>query len=128
MPGYAVISREEAAKQQADLQPRPAPEATEAPKRAVAGSHPAAPIESDPEALAAYQGRDKVEARTATAGSWHENAFGQPVFVLEETGGGGGRASVDPPGTPNEVPEDRPQQPPRAEEKPSEEKPSRGRG
>lgn len=89
MSGYAVISREEAAKQQSELKPPQAvAEVEDAPKSAAPGSHPGKPIESDPEALAAYQGRDKVEARKATAGSWHENAFGQPVFVLEETSPG----------------------------------------
>lgn len=91
MANYAVISREEAAKGLADIRPPSAtPEVQDAPKSAAPGSHPGRPIESDPEALAAYQGRDKIEARQATRGSWHENAFGQPVWVAEEAGGGGG--------------------------------------
>lgn len=89
----ATISREQAAKQQAELQPQPPPEAKEPPKSAAPGSHPARPIESDPEALAAYQGRDRIEARQATDGEWHLNAFHQPVFRATKTAGGARRSA-----------------------------------
>lgn len=113
----AVISREEAAKQQSAIQPA-APEVPEAPKRAAPGSHPGAPVESDPEALAAYQGRDLVEARTPTHGSWHLNAFNQPVFVAEVASPGSARRSTTEPNEePMEPPSKRaePQGPPKRE-------------
>lgn len=128
MADYAVVSREEAAKQQNDIRPPTPPgvvEIEKAPRGAAPGSHPAVPVESDAEALAKWQGVDLIQANQPTGGSWKENAFGRPVFIPDPRGGGA-RASAPSPET--MLPEDRPQQPPRAEDRPrAEEKPAERR-
>lgn len=88
-----AISPEQAAKQQAKIRP---PQATvqveEAPKSAAAGTHPAAPIESDPKVLAEWQGADRV-GNPPQVGRWSQTAYGQPVFIREDPPTGGGRRS-----------------------------------
>lgn len=125
MPGYATISRQEAGKQQNEIKPpRSTPEVPEAPKSAAPGSHPSCPVESDMEAVAAYQGADLLITRPADTGSWHLNAWNQPVFVpgpgAQESGASRGRDDMlalpeerQPPGQRSQ------EQQPKAEEKPA---------
>src|SRR5215211_4480730 len=110
MADYAVISREEAAKQQSEIKPSAPPgarEVPEAPKNAAPGSHPGVPVESDSEALAKWQGQDLIEARQPAGGSWKQDAFGRPVFIANPRGSGGGtprRSLTEPNEEPMEPP------------------------
>ena len=121
MAGYATVSREQAQRQQGEIRPpQPAPGSVEAPKGAAPGSHPNCPVESDPEALAAYQGA--VTLQPETIGSWHLNAWNQPVWVPgrgADVGEGGRTVSPE-----NRLPEDMPKA--RAEAEPAE-KPAAGK-
>jgi hypothetical protein len=78
-----TISPEQAAKQQSEIKP---PQTTvqvpEAPQGAAPGTHPAVPIESDPEVLAEWQGA-KAADRQAPTGRWSQNYKGDPVFIRE---------------------------------------------
>ena len=119
MADYATIGREEAAKQKGDIKPPAPPGAVEvekAPKSAAPGAHPAVPVESDPEALAKWQGQDLIEATQPQGWSWKENAFGKPVLMPDPQGGSAKAGGSSPE---NRLPEDQPQQPPKAEEKPA---------
>lgn len=123
MAGYATITREEAQRQQGEIAPpQKAPGSVEPPKGAAPGSHPNCPVESDPEALAAYQGAEKLAPENI--GSWHLNAWNQPVWVPGRGAEGGGAAGPRTVSPENRLPEDTPK---RAEAKP-EEKPAVRRG
>jgi hypothetical protein len=95
MPGYATVTREEAQKQGVEVRPpQAAVVVPEAPKNAAPGSHPAVPVETDPEALAAYQGFERPEAENI--GSWKLNAWNQPVWVPGTGAQGSSRRSATP--------------------------------
>jgi len=116
MAGYALVSRGEAQKQGVEVKPpQAAVTVPAAPRGAAPGSHPAVPVESDPEAVAAYQGFETPTPEDM--GSWHLNAWNQPVWVP----GPGAQSSrgSSAPSPENRLPEDQPQQPPKAEEKPA---------
>ena len=107
----AVITPEQAAKQASEIQaPAAAPKAPEAPKSAAAGTHPGAPIESDSEVLAEWQGAREARG-VADVGRWSLDAWNRPVFIKENPPAAGGRASRTS-GEPLEIP-------PTLEEKPA---------
>ena len=120
MASPVTVTREEAAAQAAELQPKPPP-AAEAPRRAAPGSHPASPVESDMEALAQYQGADQLPGGGNEVGCWKLDAWNRPVFVPGEpassSGGGSSRRSLT---EPNEIPD-----PPEEKGQPGEKQPGR---
>lgn len=117
----ATITPELAARQQSEIKPpQKTPEVPAAPRGMAAGTHPGAPIESDPATLAEWQGAARLDLRPET-GRWSLNAWNQPVFIQDIPAGSGrrGPAVTDEPvlppgqrgedvsGQPNEAPKGR---------------------
>ena len=119
MASPATVTREEAAAQAAELQPKPPPAAEVAPRRAAPGSHPSVPVESDSEALAQYQGADQLPGGGDEVGCWKLDAWNRPVFVPGEPASSGGSASRRSLTEPSEEPTEPPGQ--RAEKRNQEE-------
>ena len=125
MAKYATVSREQAARQQAETPPAPPPGAVvipEAPKSAAPGSHPGAPVESDSAALAEWQGQDRLEARKPSEFSWKQDAWGRPVLMPDPNSG----SSRSRPAPENRLPEDTPAGKLPAEKPEQEARPRRG--